>query len=400
MIELITGLPGNGKTLYALNRVKERADKESRPVYYSGISDLALPWIECDPQKWMDCPPNSIIVIDECQRVFRPRMHGTKVPDFVEALETHRHKGVDIVLITQHPMLVDSNVRRLVGLHFHVVRKFGTQAATVHEWGSVKENCDKNRDESTRHEFKYPKDSYSWYKSAEVHTHKARIPARVWVLLAVVLAVPSVGYYEWRAMKHRMDGDGAAASSALPAASVPGVGIGGVPRAPKVDPNGLDQYKPRVPGLAYTAPVYDKVTQPTKAPYPAACVQSKNHCQCYSQQATKLDVPADMCGAIVQGGYFLAWDERRGRGDLPAGVPVRPAVAPASSASDALGGPVALTTSAPWKSLQLAANDALFGKASDYSASDGSTLRSMRDATPAPPAAEPPPERHAHLRSQ
>lgn len=83
MIELITGQPGAGKTLFALTRIEERARKEGRPVFYSGIKDLALPWTEIDPEKWTECPPGSIIVIDECQRVLRPRMHGAKVPAYV-----------------------------------------------------------------------------------------------------------------------------------------------------------------------------------------------------------------------------------------------------------------------------------------------------------------------------
>ena len=139
MISLITGQPGAGKTLYALNFVKTRAEKENRPVYYSGISDLKLPWLELDKgEDWHGVPEGSIVVIDECQRVFRPRVNGAAVPEHVSKLETHRHSGIDLVLITQHPMLADNNVRRLVGQHFHVVRAFGTKKATVHEWGEVK----------------------------------------------------------------------------------------------------------------------------------------------------------------------------------------------------------------------------------------------------------------------
>jgi zona occludens toxin len=304
MIELITGLPGNGKTLYALWRVVDRAKKENRPVYYSGISDLNLGWTEIDPAKWMDCPANSIIIIDECQRIFRPRMHGTKVPDYVEALETHRHKGVDLVFITQHPMLVDSNVRRLVGLHFHCVRKFGTQASTVHEWASVKENCDKNRDESTRHDFKFPKEAYAWYKSAEVHTHKARIPARVWVLLSVVLAIPALGFYQYQKMSGAPAGDPPAVS---PSASAPVVAAVGQQNQPDI--SAVENYRPRISGLPWTAPVYDKVTQVVRAPYPAACVMSKARCVCYTQQGTRLDVSIELCQGIARGGFFMAWDD-------------------------------------------------------------------------------------------
>jgi zona occludens toxin (predicted ATPase) len=142
VIILITGVPGSGKTLYTLHQVKTRVEAENarfeaegkppREVHYSGIADLKLPWIELeDPTKWNTLPPGSIIVIDECQRVFRPRGSGATVPPYIADLETHRHKGYDIYLITQHAMLVDQNIRRLVGKHQHIVRKFGISAATL-----------------------------------------------------------------------------------------------------------------------------------------------------------------------------------------------------------------------------------------------------------------------------
>lgn len=310
MIVTITGLPGNGKTLYALNWVKHKAEKEGRPVYYSGIKDLALPWTEVDPERWHECPPNAIVVIDECQRVFRPRMHGAKVPEYVEKLETHRHQGIDLVLITQHPMLIDSNVRRLCGLHFHVVRKFGTAAATVHEWGSIKENCDKVRADSVRHEFKYPKASYGWYKSAEVHTHKARIPARIWFLLLLPVVLGALIWFVYSRWSGRINGeqqDASDAPSVQTVASRRAAPAGGSGREVLTAAQFVQQHQPRVPGLAYTAPVYDEVTRPTEAPYPAACVQTARRCQCYTQQATRLNMPDEMCREIASGGFFLAW---------------------------------------------------------------------------------------------
>lgn len=317
MIGLITGLPGNGKTLWALNFIKDKAEKENRPVYYSGIPDLNLPWTEIDGEKWMDCPANSIIVIDECQRIYRPRSYGSNVPPHVAQLETHRHKGIDIYLITQHPMLVDSNVRRLVGLHFHCVRKFGLAASTIHEWTSCKENCDKNRDESTRHEFKFPKEAFSWYKSAEVHTHKARIPMRVWLLLVVPFVLVALVWFIWSRFQTKVegiDGPGLPASGPVhqlgPASPVPGAHSRQLTAAEY-----FQQHRPRILGLPHTAPVYDELTRPVHVPYPAACIASSSRCQCYTQQATKLDVPSEICESIAKGGYFLAWDTSGNRVD-------------------------------------------------------------------------------------
>jgi zona occludens toxin len=308
MITLITGLPGNGKTLYALTWLREKATKEGRDVYYSGIADLKLPWIEHDPQKWFELPKGSIIVIDEVQRVMRPRQHGTTVPEFVAKLETHRHLGVDLVLITQHPMLLDSNVRRLVGQHFHVVRKFGTHNATIHEWGSVKESCDKSREDSTPHHWRYPKDVFALYKSAEAHTHKMRIPMRVWIFLALPFVIGGLVWVLYGNLMGRTKLKEPGGAAGAPGQTVPGgAAPAGGARLKLTAAEYVKEHVPRVPGLAYTAPVYDEATKVTEAPYPAACVEMGKRCQCYTQQATKLEVPRELCQQIASGGFFVAW---------------------------------------------------------------------------------------------
>jgi len=316
MITLITGLPGNGKTLYALAWLREKAAKEGRQVYYNGIPDLRVPgWIELvEAEKWDQLPKGSILIIDEAQRIFRPRMHGKEVPAYVAALETHRHLGVDLVFITQHPMLIESNVRRLCGQHFHVIRKFGTHFATIHEWGATKETCDKNRDDSVRHEWKFPKEVFALYKSAEVHTHKRRIPLKVILLLCMPLVLGALAWYAW----YRLDPARAKEKAdlqklAAPAggASAPG-GTFGAPGQLTVAQY-LEMHQPRVAGLVHTAPVFDQVTMPTVAPFPAACVSMGARCDCYSQQATRLDVGRDLCLQIVERGYFVSWREEPGR---------------------------------------------------------------------------------------
>lgn len=203
MLSLFTGLPGNGKTLYTLwyvkqwvereNREREKEGKELREVFYHGINNLMLPWTKIDPEKWMDCPPGAIIVIDEAQFVFEKKPNGSKLPEHYQKLAVHRHNGHDIVLITQNPSLVDNFIRKLVGKHLHVVRTFGMERAVVHEWMSVRESPEKpsNRKDSIQHKWGYPKEVYSYYKSAEQHTVKRNIPMKVWGfgLALIILAI-------------------------------------------------------------------------------------------------------------------------------------------------------------------------------------------------------------------
>lgn len=309
MITLITGQPGAGKTLRTIWMVEDLRKRENRTVYYSGITDLALPWTElAAPEKWYDCPLGSIIVIDECQRLFRPRSNGSTVPESVAAMETHRHKGLDIFLVTQHPMLLDSNIRRLVGTHVHVMRAFGAHAARVHQWGEVRENCDKSRTGSQSALWKYPKEVFSYYKSAELHTHKFRFPPRLLFLVLGPLLLAGLIYY---LASHLMGlGDKKKPSAGLLDAraseqtTLESYASGSI-RRPQ---DWIAAHQPRLPGVPHTAPAYDDVTRPAHAPHPAGCVQIADDCRCYSEQGTALAMLPDICASLVKTGFFRAWD--------------------------------------------------------------------------------------------
>jgi hypothetical protein len=351
VIYLRTGQPGVGKTLFALKDWRDIAEKDNRPVYYSGIDCNVPGWVELpDATKWQDVayvtapdgtktPSKAIIIIDEAQRVFRPRHTGSAVPAHVQALETHRHLGIDLVLLTQHPKLLDSNVRRLVGVHKHYVRVFGSEAANEHQWEECNEDPDKSRADSISKIRAYPKEVYAWYKSAEVHTHKRRIPVRIILLPVLVLvaiaSVIGVGYW----VKTRLFRSSSEVLSTT-GAQKPIEKVGERPgaasssssdRRAMTTPEYLQAHQPRIPGLAHTAPIYDGVTQVKVAPAPQACVSSGDRCECFTTQATRLQVPRDLCLQIVREGFFMQWhvesrDLARGGGAAVPGVaPSRPA---------------------------------------------------------------------------
>lgn len=318
VVTLVTGLQGNGKTLFTINEVKALAEREGRAVYYHGITDLMLPWTALEnPEDWPDVPAGSIVVLDEAQKAYRLRANGSSVPRHVAALETLRHNGISLFLITQHPMLIDTNARRLVGRHLHLVRKFGAQSSSLHEWNAVRENCDKpaGRKDSIRKTFKFPKTVYGLYKSAEVHTVKRKIPTKVLTIIPLVLAAMAfLGYVGYRKVYMPMHGESeeAAAIKAHAPGRAPGAiayGTEGDRRSrPLSTGEYIQAYIPRIAGLDYTSPVYDQLTQPKRVPVPAACVTGKNRCQCYTQQGTKLQVNTDQCQQIVRDGFFMAFD--------------------------------------------------------------------------------------------
>lgn len=317
MITLITGLPGNGKTLYTIAFVKALAERENRPVFYSGITDLNLDWTEIEPEKWFDCPAGAIVVIDECQRVFRPRTISKDVPEHVSKLETHRHLGIDIFLITQHPLLADSAIRRLVGCHKHVIRAFGTQGATIHEWASCKDTCDKSsgRTDSIKTRWKYDKEVFNYYKSAELHTVKAKIPLRLYFLGSVPILLGLAVYF----MYGFTDQQKTKNLQQTETQSLQGQPISDTQTTTKKNyKNAVTDAKqylyentPRIEYYPHTAPKYDELTKPTFVPVIAGCIDVTNgDCTCYGAHGLKIRMHPKECKKIVTDGIILDFDPR------------------------------------------------------------------------------------------
>lgn len=183
MIELVTGKPGHGKSQLVVAELLDMSKRDGwdRPVFcnIAGLDHEKLRTFPLDaPESWPDLPDGSLIIIDECQRWFRPRANGAAVPRHVAELETHRHRGHDLIFITQHPKLLDSHARNLIERHRHCERPFGSSYRRVFEYQSV---CDSpgltpgEKDaQSTR--IKFRPDVFKLYKSATVHTHTARLP--------------------------------------------------------------------------------------------------------------------------------------------------------------------------------------------------------------------------------
>jgi len=142
---------------------------------------------------WAWCQPGDVIVIDECQRLFRPMASGRRVPKFIARLETARHYGVEFIYLTQHPQLLHVNVRNLVGPHEDVRRIFGTHRVMVYQWDKVSNPDRINK--ATGRIWKHDKSAYGLYKSSELHTKfSQRLPVAVF---AVVLGFVALLVLAW-----------------------------------------------------------------------------------------------------------------------------------------------------------------------------------------------------------
>ena len=205
MIILVTGQPGSGKTAHVVDMLANDAQFQNRTLICGGIPDLLLPHEVVPPvAEWTELrkapedetlelayftfPQNAVIVVDEAQRIYRPRALSSKVPPEVAAFETHRHTGVDFILITQHPGLLDPNIKKLVGKHIHIaVTPFGRYR---YEWTKcVDPESKTERDIAARSKYTLPKRAFSLYKSSELHTKiKVRMPGYVYLLGIALIA--------------------------------------------------------------------------------------------------------------------------------------------------------------------------------------------------------------------
>lgn len=178
MITLITGTPGSGKTLRCVEllaelRNSDDAKTRSRLIFanVNGLAPEIGAVAEFDPLKWMDLPEGSLIVIDECQDFWPSRPSGSRRPESVAALNTHRHKGIDFVLLTQHPGLIDQDIRALVGRHLHAYRPRAQEHSVWYEWSYCEAACQPKL-KPIPEKRKFNKQIFSLYKSTVENTHK------------------------------------------------------------------------------------------------------------------------------------------------------------------------------------------------------------------------------------
>lgn len=323
-IMLITATPGGGKTALAVQIMKEAVDA-GRPLFVMGIPDLLLDHAVCPPIKeWTETrtdpdnpelslpfftfPPNSLIVLDEAQRVFRMRASASKVPDHVAAFETVRHTGVTFILITQHPNFIDTHIRNLVGQHVHL-RDVGLLGRHYYEWP---ESADPKGflTAPIKKRWKLPKESFALYKSASVHIKRnySMPPALVFLVFAAVMMVAG-GYYLWGSISKKIKPPAEVVASAASSGSTIGQGAN-QPSQTALDPAVmLMEFNPVVPGRPETAPAYDALRVVKQMPLIVGCIQTVTRCVCLNQQGTDAGLDGLQCRAWLDNPPFDAYAE-------------------------------------------------------------------------------------------
>jgi zona occludens toxin len=275
-----------------------------RVLYVDGVPDLKLDHQSFDPLTWPDdLPDGAVAVIDEVQRVWRPRGPGQKVPPSVSALETHRHRGLDFVLVTQAPRLLDTNVRALVGRHVHL-RDTGILGRWWYEWPEVSESL-AWRTATIKKRYRLPKKVFGLYRSASMHIKPVRsVPPMLIVLVVAVVAALWFAYRSVSSLRGHMSGPAPAsapASGVLPGGARPG-------RTGEVVADGSRSlghlrdaaayravFRPADPNEPLTAPAYDALRRVVRMPRIVGGYCTPDGCRCFDQDGNRPAISDAAC---------------------------------------------------------------------------------------------------------
>lgn len=321
-ITIITGTPGAGKTLYAVTKLIQpligaTVDKEEddgtitqHPVkIFTNINGLTLDHELIDGsadgglRNWHQwAKPGTVIVVDEVQKIWKPRANGSAVPDDIGALETVRHMGVQFILLTQGIMLSERNLLALCGRHLHIRRIGMMPLAIVYEWDHASRSLMYSK-AFTKKPWRYDKAGYKLYKSAELHMKTKRsIPTVAYFVLAGLAGVAYMAPTLMGRMQERF-GDGQQVAAA--AAGAP-QGAGATLPPPRQqtaagEPAGgsfIDDriaWIPRVSHRPESAPAYDELRRVAVMPRVAAGFVKGSVAKCYTQQGTDAGLTEDEC---------------------------------------------------------------------------------------------------------
>jgi zona occludens toxin len=319
VITLFTGMPGAGKTASMLDLLKRELNDRPIFVHFDPESkkrpgqallheSLQIPHQVVHADNWhKDVPDGAVLVIDEVQDVWRPRGPASKVPDCIQALETHRHGGIDIFLTTQSPRLVDANVRGLVGRHVHI-RDTGWLGRWWYEWPETNDGlawkmC------PVKKRYSLPKAIFNDYRSANVHTKPIRgVPKLAYFAAAAVLAVVVLGAMVTRSIyNHTQPADIAKEAPAAQLASAPVTG--NPPAAWNASPGQrpIDDRVDWIPKVSFrpeSAPAYEPLRKVVAMPRVTGAICVNEKCTCYTQQNTVAQLSNDECTQWVQNKPF------------------------------------------------------------------------------------------------
>lgn len=303
MLKFITGIPGSGKTLYAVSMLKKVVEHnatlpvdEQRKIYCD-ITGLTIEGIEPPPLDWRLTPPQSLLVYDEAQfqKPFQAA-RGLSPYQYIQELTIHRKTGHEIWYITQDPKRLHGNILDMVETHWHLDRPYGAKLANIYQFRGVERNP-RSRSAIERAErktlFNYDKRLFDLYQSSEVDDGiKLRLPLKMVLFVLAPFALFGFSAYTWFSDDNKMvKGSPDAAIAQSVATAVP---------VPPVTP--VEQ----LPALPPTQPIHVPPTNPVIQQI-AMVVTNNNHCIAKDISGATLDVTRYECLLFASNPYSASF---------------------------------------------------------------------------------------------
>ncbi|HHW4679771.1 MAG TPA: zonular occludens toxin domain-containing protein [Xylella sp.] len=295
----MTGIPGNGKTLYAVDWIIRQIEIDRALVakggvprsFYTDIEGFDVQAVQrltgyvvqVAPEDWRTTPHGSVIVYDEAHRLFGTDGRSGRSPDSkVRELDTHRHGGYDIMFITQRPTKIHHEVRGLVGEHVHLGRAMGLEVAGLLRWPRAQDDPYDKRERAGVEEeiWRFPKERYALYRSSSLHTasHKFRVPKKVWSGLSYLFAVIGILWF----LYHRYAPSGKTSVQVV-----------------KREEGRQPPPAPSVSSVLPAVSAYPSL--PVEfLPSLAGCVSSARSCRCFNVAGYQIDMTSSACRRLLQ----------------------------------------------------------------------------------------------------
>jgi len=335
MIYLVTGTPGTGKTAMVVDMILNNVDGlfkmtiedgtvVDRPLYFCHIDGLDAKKFKAHELSEEEIqsatldqimPQGGILIVDEADYTYPVRPPSQAVPPYIKTLKELRHNGFTLILMVQHPTMIDRYIRQLVAKHIHLERKvIGTKR---YEFFRCEESLNAAFFTSAvGSQYRPPKEAFKYYKSASQHIkfkkklHPIFIMIPIGIVFMFYLGVPL--FSKWFGLS---DNQSQKQKSEQQHAKIEEQDVLNVVQPPTLPQQSKFQeaaasvpefseayYRPRVEGMPETAPIYDGIRSVNRMESVAACIKGRKGCDCYTDFGTKVSIKPETCRDWAENG--------------------------------------------------------------------------------------------------
>ncbi|WP_165313880.1 zonular occludens toxin domain-containing protein [Vibrio ziniensis] len=296
------------KRLAAFKEALAVLELDEESITYQDIEHLNLSWTAFDdPTEIHTLPAGSVILVDEVQNIWGNRTAGKAMSPDVKFVTTHRHKGIDLVYISQDFKDVDQIIRRRMQYYVHYEFIGGDW---LHRYFHIegfdpanKTELAKAEKEKVKRDNKY----YGVYLSSIKHTQKVKIDPQlkkgIIGLTVGILGISAAAFYLYSWFQKQVT---PASVETVQSEISTAESTENMEETKILDINTvyIEKFLPRLDALPFSAPVYDGLTHEANHYPELTCVIMHDECSCFTQQGTAYALEDHACFNIARYGYF------------------------------------------------------------------------------------------------